>query len=674
MWWIANGDSREVLRAMADASVDSVVCDPPYELSNSGEASAARVAAKVLLPKNPKIEPRLSGDCQFRFLMGEIAKLGSVCIDECPSPSVPVVPVALDDDSAGGDDDIEYGNEGSGSVIANEDASIQNEAESAEYLGAFALKCADAEALVHALARAGASFDSGRFRVGPWVPTTRGPRACHCRRSVVLRDADIRAINDPHAHGVGAFTRTEHEPVFAFVGMRGTTQEYLSAFGALAFLRILQTSGAQLVRASPAASGLSPMLEPSRVRYVVRSAHGALAFDIAIHEFNIQSNGFMGKAWDGSKIAYDVGLWAEVLRVLKPGGHLLAFGGTRTYHRMACAIEDAGFEVRDSIHWIYGSGFPKSLDVSNAIDKAAGAEREVVRPVAIPRGRRDGTIDLRGGWQDVPMVTAPATDAAHQWAGWGTALKPAHEPVVVARKPIHGTVAANVLAHGTGAINVDGCRVKGEGRPQQSVNDAGRWPPNILLSHAPDCGDECAEGCAVAEMDGQSGTLKSGNRKAGEYETQGYMGAKANPMPSIVGDTGGASRFFPVFRYQAKASRADRDAGLEAFPIRIARSALNTKNGQAERMDGAPSAIRANTHPTVKPTELMRWLVRLVTPPGGLVLDPFTGSGSTGVAAVAEGFRFAGVELSPEYAEIARARVAHSEATRTTTLPGLGVV
>ena len=694
MWWIANGDSREVLRAMADASVDSVVCDPPYELSNSSEASAARVAAKVLLPKNPKIEPRLSGDCQFRFLIGEIAKLGGVCIDECPSPSVPVVPVALDDDSAGGDDDIEYGNEGSGSVIANDDASIQNEAESTEYLGAFALKCADAEALVHALARAGASFDSGRFRVGPWVPPARGPRACHCRRSVVLCDADIRAINDPHAHGVGASTGTEHEPVFAFVGMRGTTQEYLSAFGALAFLRVLQTSGAQLVRASPAASGLSPMLEPSRVRYVVRSAHRALAFDIAIHEFNIQSNGFMGNAWDGSKIAYDVGLWAEVLRVLKPGGHLLAFGGTRTYHRMACAIEDAGLEVRDSIHWIYGSGFPKSLDVSKAIDKAAGAEREMVRPVAIPRGQRDGTSALGGGWQDVPMVTAPSTDAARQWAGWGTALKPAHEPVVVARKPLNGTVAANVLAHGTGAINVDATRVGYASESDRAklaahvqaikqrggtvanswmssndlscANDAstiGRWPPNILLSHAPDCGDECAEGCAVAEMDGQSGTTNTPDRVTRGAGGQHGRLSPIGPQRDVpcYGDSGGASRFFPVFRYQAKASRADRDAGLRDAGVGALR-------------DAGRGAQGFNYHPTVKPTELMRWLVRLVTPPGGLVLDPFTGSGSTGVAAVAEGFRFAGVELSPEYVEIARARVAHAQASHPTTLPGLGVV
>lgn len=299
--------------------------------------------------------------------------------------------------------------------------------------------------------------------------------------------------------------------------------------------------------------------------------------------------GFMGKRWDASGIACDVGLWAEALRVLKPGGHLLAFGGARAYHRMTCAIEDAGFEVRDSIHWLYSTGFPKSPDVSKALRKAG-----------------------------------VGADVSRRWLGWGTALKPAHEPIVVARKPLDGTVTANVLAHGVGVINIDGCRVKyasasdlqaskarnpgrtdtvtsgvyGAGRPQQRVSDVGRWPPNMLLAHAPECGAECAIGCAVAEIEGQRD---------------------------------GASRFFPTFRYQAKAAKRERGEG--------------------------------NAHPTVKPVDLMRWLVRLVTPPGGLVLDPFAGSGSTGVAALAEGFRFAGIELSPEYVDVARARIA-SESER----------
>jgi DNA modification methylase len=334
--------------------------------------------------------------------------------------------------------------------------------------------------------------------------------------------------------------------------------------------------------------------------------------------------GFMGKKWDAAGIAYSVPLWTEALRVLKPGGHLLAFGGTRTYHRMACAIEDAGFEVRDSLHWIYGSGFPKSLNLDGA------------------------------------------------WHGWGTALKPAHEPVVVARKSLVGTVAANVLAHGTGALNIDGCRVGttaeswpatrreyrvsgiqpggGKDGATQSTGHApaGRWPPNILLSHTPECGEACAEDCAVAEMDRQSGTLKSGTHSPHhQRHTNGGNGQTLGTMAGVTGqsypDSGGASRFFPVFRYQAKASRSERERGLN--------------EGQKA------------SHPTVKPVELMRWLVRLVTPRGGVVLDPFTGSGTTGVAAMLEGAQFVGIEREPEYHAIATARINH--ATRQETQLGL---
>lgn len=366
--------------------------------------------------------------------------------------------------------------------------------------------------------------------------------------------------------------------------------------------------------------------------------------------------GFMGKRWDASGIAYNVGLWTEASRVLKPGGHLLAFGGTRTYHRMACAIEDAGFEVRDSLHWIYGSGFPKSLDVSKAIDKAAGARGHEGKNFRSDGGV--GTASYRPTIDPREYVRPdPITAAAKTWDGWGTALKPAHEPVVVARKPLVGTVADNVQQHGTGALNIDGCRLQrassdisgwsqsgsraSENRAMSGGNyerdpkpdSAGRWPPNILLSHTPECDETCAEDCAVAEMDRQSGTLKSGVHAA--HHQRHAAGGNGRTLGSMVGvtgqsygDSGGASRFFPVFRYQAKASRKERGEG--------------------------------NVHPTVKPVELMRWLVRLITPPSGVVLDPFTGSGTTGVAAVSEGFRFVGIEREAEYHAIATARIQHA--------------
>jgi DNA modification methylase len=497
---------------------------------------------------------------------------------------------------------------------------------------------------------------------------------------------------------------------------------------------------------------------------------------------------FMGRSWDHAPTPAESQrlhlAWAtEALRVLKPGGHLLAFGGTRTYHRLACAVEDAGFEIRDSVIWLYGSGFPKSLDVSKAIDKAAGAEREIVGKsetcigpsMSEMYGHREGR-----NWQEANSVTAPATPEAQQWQGWGTALKPAHEPIVLARKPLIGTVAQNVLEHGTGAINVDGCRVDAhgenyhqryaadpEGKPfegnvayggglgkrkpivgrddhsdsgsgggprasgdlsddaEEAINPdktgkvAGRWPANVALSHLPECervgtrrvkghqgypngpggrsrpdyvstdygsyatdvnapreghadpdGTEqveawrCAPGCPVAELDRQSGEAGGSGRASGPTVNhlghQGIYGSADGERGEapFYGDTGGASRFF----YVAKASRAERNAGLDGFEEREMRAYGDRGPGEYPGHDspnGQAATIAKNSHPTVKPIDLMRWLVRLVTPPGGTVLDPFAGSGTTGIAATLEDFDFIGIEREAEYADIARARIEH---------------
>ena len=425
---------------------------------------------------------------------------------------------------------------------------------------------------------------------------------------------------------------------------------------------------------------------------------------------------FMGRKWDASGIAYDKWLWAEVWRVLKPGGHLLAFGGTRTWHRLACAIEDAGFEVRDSIAWMYGSGFPKSLDVSKAIDKRGGthAEFDLFRDDVKAAMERNGvsrrqlqdalgnfmlshyltsgsqpavpnlrdyqiirdTVGLGDKWDErfraeadrevigskssgldkgsgasvdfqgskgrnsdgLIDITAPATDAARQWQGWGTALKPAFEPVVVARKPLIGTVAENVLAHGTGALNVDGCRIGMTDADRQRVDGrtwvgrnqhkdgkevygdyatdgtdqamqshpAGRWPANVILDES-----------QAAELDRQSG-MTSSNRIETSPTTEaadGWGNMGSNRGPRGHSDAGGASRFF----YTAKANSSERP-----------------------RVDGI-------AHPTVKPLDLMRYLVRLVTPPGGTVLEPFAGSGTTLEACIVEGFKCVGIEITDEY-------------------------
>ena len=328
--------------------------------------------------------------------------------------------------------------------------------------------------------------------------------------------------------------------------------------------------------------------------------------------------GFMGKSWDSTGIAYNVEMWKEVLRVLKPGGHLLAFGGTRTYHRMACAIEDAGFEIRDQMQWIYGSGFPKNMDISKAIDKKLGKTREVIGQYQYPDGKprvnheqHKGTSFMSGGKAGKP-IEAPASDEAKQWDGWGTALKPANEPIVVARKPLsEKTVAANVLRWGTGGLNIGGCRIGTKVRFNDGAGNkpggnalmmskkempqdfkgtpcVGRFPANIILDEV-----------AGELLDAQTGTLASGG---GE-------------------NTGCASRFF----YCAKAAKKERGEG--------------------------------NVHPTVKPLKLMKYLVKLVTPPKGVVLDPFTGSGTTAIACMNTKRNFIGFEMDKGYYDIACKRI-----------------
>jgi site-specific DNA-methyltransferase (adenine-specific) len=358
------------------------------------------------------------------------------------------------------------------------------------------------------------------------------------------------------------------------------------------------------------------------------------------------SSGFMGKTWDTGETAFAVDFWAEVLRVLKPGGHVVAFSGARTYHRMVCAIEDAGFEIRDQIMWVYGSGFPKSLDVSKAIDKAAGEEREVVgrSPYASNRsGGRDGTYKGRDEYRlgSVSDITAPTTEAAKQWQGWGTSLKPANEPICLARKPLIGTVAANVITHGTGALNIDGCRVEAAGRPLRELDpkptdsnvyvgrtgdgglgkgldggsravgttDVGRFPANLIHDGSEEVVSMFPDAGASAPVLGSEASKASIGIITGERQR----------VPGVFhADTGSASRFF----YSAKADADDR---------------LGSK------------------HPTVKPVDLMQYLVRLVTRKGGTVLDPFSGTGTTGEAAWREGMRAILIEREPEYqADISR--------------------
>lgn len=389
-----------------------------------------------------------------------------------------------------------------------------------------------------------------------------------------------------------------------------------------------------------------------------------------------------------SQIAYDESrdgrlrfqLWTEewarqVYRVLKPGGHLLCSGAPRSYHRMACGIEDAGFEVRDCVLWLFGQGFPKSLNVCKAIDRELGEPQPVsgigdaVDRTALDTG--GGTGKAKNGLKSEFIKTAPNTAHASQWQGWGTALKPAWEPVLLARKPLIGTVAENVLKHGTGALNIDGCRIDAAsgsgvwGSSNRSCQDGrmfnaspdgedfrsqqhpkGRWPANVIHD---------GSGCVVSGFPIEAGAAAPVHRRNGDKFVTLYGAFKGDvdeEGSTFHGDTGSAARFF----YVPKADRADRDDGLAGFdkkPI------LWSSGEQSPGTFQSPNTERAarNFHPTVKPTDLMRYLCELVTPPGGVILDPFLGSGSTGRGAVIGGFDFIGIEKEDKYIEIARARI-----------------
>jgi site-specific DNA-methyltransferase (adenine-specific) len=398
---------------------------------------------------------------------------------------------------------------------------------------------------------------------------------------------------------------------------------------------------------------------------------------------------FMGQRWD-----YDVPskeIWKECLRVLKPGGHLLAFAGTRTQHRMAVNIEDAGFEIRDMIAWVYGSGFPKSLDVSKAIDKSAGAKREVIGKSKKASGigqhsERDDNLNW-GTKAETTDITAPSTPEAKKWEGYGTALKPALEPITVARKPLsEKNVASNVLKWGTGAINIDGCRVgtedkleriqgnnKNTNTPNAPNNGwvsepqlQGRFPANLIHD-----GSQLVMDLFPETKSGGTPKVRSTRSNAVPYNMGG-----GTTDSNIIGSQGSAARFF----YCPKANKKDRDEGLDGFEDRLAgiqnssgrmfnpvckNSSKRIQDCDCGACEWSPETNpkRRNHHPTVKPIALMEYLCRLTkTPTGGIVLDPFMGSGTTGIACHLTGREFIGIEMDAEYFEIAKRRIEHWQA------------
>jgi site-specific DNA-methyltransferase (adenine-specific) len=443
---------------------------------------------------------------------------------------------------------------------------------------------------------------------------------------------------------------------------------------------------------------------------------------------------FMGKGWDDSGIANNPELWKEVLRVLKPGGHLLSFSHSRTYHRQAVAVEDAGFEIRDQIMWIYGSGFPKSHNIGKSVDKLNGIEIEKGDKFNVVGGTNasNGGSKFRSDHPDYVKY-----EAHNDWEGWGTALKPAHEPIVMARKPFKGTVAENVLEWGTGGINVDGCRIGTDGGTKKVntdecedsngiycdglnggtvsfVDGLGRFPANIIFECICDNPKVVADkydirtyndykntfqsyeendkekgkyeikdvettkvihtdpNCPCYILDKQSGITSQGHWPKGKTTGFGEFGGGESTYEGVgPKDTikGGASRFF----YCPKASKKDRNEGCDELEEKMSAHSVADKCGKCGKFLGASANVcnceepervgisSKNNHPTVKPTDLMAYLIRLVTPKGGVVLDPFMGSGSTGKAAVREGMNFIGIEREEEYMEIAKSRIEHEQ-------------
>lgn len=386
--------------------------------------------------------------------------------------------------------------------------------------------------------------------------------------------------------------------------------------------------------------------------------------------FQRQSKGFMNQTWDGGDIAFRTDVWKECLRVLKPGGYLLCFGAPRTYHRMACAIEDAGFEVRDCLMWLFGSGFPKSHNVGLGIDKHFGHSN---RGKAIPTASTYQASDI----EQTNKLTGNKveeyigkTDLGKKYSGYGTALKPAYEPIMMCRKPLVGTVAKNVLEYGTGALNIDACRVECNDKSKfpvgeyttdttvgkirnnnrtEDTNKNGRFPANILH----DGSDEAVSLFPHTK----SGKMTSEHNRHTDGSPNGIYGKfdVNHPLSETYGDSGSAARFF----YCAKANKKDRNEGCETLEEK-----QYSSDGREKEIENAyqrNNSVSNNNHPTVKPNDLMRYLVRLVCPEGGIVLDPFNGSGSTGKAAILEGFNYIGIEMNQEYITISECRLKHAE-------------
>jgi len=734
------GDCLDKMKELPDNSVDSIVTDPPYGL---GDNLYKRVNKAVWKSFNIMLPNFYESDIK-RIQYSDFSFKSSMCSDLSRCETIPIIksrvsmpesPIYFDGNVEVREIEIDRSTVSSSFHIPDTILRDKFDANGSKFIGNFIFDFGNS---IDFTADDVFSGNFGQFSYGFFsVPISSIFSSCFPNSGMdfpfpIFRDGVPDIVwgsdnmgDDSFAH---SFTLTENGtedvPVLTFDLTRAS--DYSSA--AITTLKSNTFSNfirPKIVRTNLAASSLSTVLQPVRVGFILDTANGTSSEYFlhlyvpknllkSVSDIYTNSSGFMGKKWD-----YDVPtteIWQECLRVLKPGGHLLAFAGTRTQHRMAVNIEDAGFEIRDMVTylydtnttaqqlfesltpeqmklfdatfgrdgmvgWGYGSGFPKSLDISKAIDKMSGAEREIISETKTNSGgmahisKTNAEHGFRpnaytGNSEDksaknVIQITAPATDEAKKWNGWGTALKPALEPITVARKPLsENTVAANVLKYGTGGINIDESRVDLNGTKKTSggcagstalhnggiterakVDDSvGRFPANLIH----DGSEEVTELFPKTGSGNNKGVYSYAGNEYDNKDTSMFNGDKPQ-SPSNYNDEGSAARFF----YCAKTSKKDRNEGLENLPDKEWKHEGAAVPERANR----PFIPSKNNHPTVKPTELMRYLVKLVTPPNGTVLDPFMGSGSTGKAAKLEGFDFIGIELDPEYIEIAKARI-----------------
>ena len=644
-----HGDCLTELSAIPDNSVDSVVTDPPYGLSNTDPKHVAETLTKWVTgdreytPSSPRKGRK---NCLAEIVRGHKGDAHNTHPEDREnlvhrgvtinrSLTAVLGAVNLDDHTAVGEIEVDHVSP----ALALDDVLVHD--------------------TLASLGQRGEGVEL-RLRARQGVAGCVGECTCFAELSTSVARVGVRLgyYSTRHPEGaapVVALRTTEVRAMLSFDCRRGTVEltpagptDEVDLFTLVVAPKSVGTgTGARRAPAVPQTNGVGG---------VVGAADGTFSLDLLAHEtlldrcFRPKDTpvGFMGKTWDA--FVPPPAVWDECLRVLKPGGHMAVFAGARTQDLMGLSIRLVGFEIRDTLGWVYGSGFPKSMDVSKAIDKAAGAEREVVGSSA--NGIAGGTGEHAGesgayGFRKEFNLTAPATSDAARWDGWGTALKPAIEPIILARKPLKGTVANNVLAHGVGGLNIDASRVGSEVRHNPPVGDlssigssrsapkgegvivSGRFPANVLLDEH-----------AAKEMDQQSGVAKPKQARTGKRGGTSWHGMEGLGSPDKCGhwpgdNGGGASRFFPVFKYQAKAPKKER-------PV-------------IERGDGTKIQ-----HPTVKPLALMSWLITLITPEGGTTLDPFAGSGATVEAAMLDGFNIIGIERESDYLELVQVRMTRS--------------